>query len=71
MLEVELLDDSREPRDFSDTLLKVRIFKKCSVQSYFNVDFFFYLGSRTNHKSREWNYIYDGEIPYGWYGNST
>lgn len=49
MLEVELLDDARDPRDFSDTLLKVtlkllkifcwiqsRIFTDDSIPCYWN-----------------------------------
>lgn len=76
MLELELLDDDSEPREFSKELLKVYWFVEHSkekakhyirivIECWFSV---YHLGSRTNHKSSEWQLLYDGEISYGWYG---
>lgn len=59
MVEVELLDDNSEPRQFSDDLLSVRILKKIrkinkSEEMSFNIENNIFTGSSANHQPAKW-----------------
>lgn len=56
MVEVELLDDNSEPRQFADDLLSVKVAKPTKINSKLltNDFIFIFTGSSTNHQPAKW-----------------